>query len=57
MDESQVKDLIKFVLNLGLNKLGVTVTEELMDRTLDYLTPKVQERIAEFRDVRVKVVD
>lgn len=57
MDENATKDLVKFILNLGLEKLGVTVTEELMNRTLDFLTPKVQERISEFRDVKVKLVD
>lgn len=57
MNDETTKDLVKFVLTLGLEKLGVTVTEELMNRTLDFLTPKVQERISEFRDVKVRLVD
>ena len=57
MNDETTKDLVKFVLTLGLEKLGVTVTEEIMNRTLDFLTPKVQERISEFRDVKVRLVD
>lgn len=57
MSAEETKALARLVLTLGLEKLGVTVTEELMNRTLDFLTPKVQERISEFRDVKVKLVD
>lgn len=57
MNDESTKELVKFILNLGLEKLGVTVTEDLMNRTLDFLTPKVQERISEFRDVKVRLID
>ena len=57
MNDESTKELVKFILTLGLEKLGVTVSEDLMNRTLDFLTPKVQERISEFRDVKVRLVD
>ncbi len=57
MSAEETKALARLVLTLGLEKLGVTVTEELMNRTLDLIVPTVQERISEFRDVKVRLVD
>jgi hypothetical protein len=57
MSAEETKALVRLVLTLGLEKLGVTVTEELMNRTLDFIVPTVQERISEFRDVKVRLVD
>jgi hypothetical protein len=57
MSAEETKALVRLVLTLGLDKLGVTVTEELMNRTLDFIVPTVQERISEFRDVKVRLVD
>lgn len=64
MDANDLKGLVRFILELGASELDKKTKVDIspiltsnMDYLLEVLVPTVQERISEFRDVKVKLVD